>query len=221
MRDGAPQARILIAHSQALLRDGLRKMLEREPDFRVVGDTDDGEAAVQLALDLKPDILILGLKLRQCHGLRTLRQLSSTPFEVRPILLAAAIEKHDVITALQFGTRGVVPQDSDTSLLFKSIRTVMAGGYWLSREIIPELVAILRFFREQTPQYQDYNLSRRELQIIRAIVSGSTNKDIARELSVSECQVKHCLTTIFSKLGVSGRVELALFSIRHNLVSQH
>ena len=218
MKDGVPHARILIADTQAMFREGLRKLLEREPDFRVVGDTDDGEKIVDLVLDLKPDVLLLDLKLHHCPGLRTLRELASTATKVRPILLTSAIEKHEVIEALQFGARGVVPKDSETCMLFKSIRTVMAGGYWVGRDSISELVKSLRFFREQASRHQKYDLSRQELKIVEAIVAGCTNKEIARELSVTDQTVKHCLTTIFAKVGVSGRMELALFAINNGLV---
>ncbi len=220
--DKNPQPfRILIADDHPIFRDGLRRLLEAEPGFRVVGEAEDGAKAIELARKLKPDILLLDLAMPHLPGLETLRGLASAFIPVRTILLTAAIEKEQIAEALQLGARGVVLKDSATQLLFESIRAVMAGQYWVGRERVSDLLATLRSLmpppREQQRQ-KTFGLTPRELDIVSAIVAGYTNKDVAQKFSISEDTVKHHLTNIFDKLGVSTRLELALYAVNHHLI---
>jgi two-component system nitrate/nitrite response regulator NarL len=215
--------RILIADDHPILRDGLRRLLESEPDFEVVGAAADGEEAVELALALRPDILLLDLAMPRLPGLEALRELAGATTAVRTILLTAAIEKEQIVKALQLGARGVVTKESATELLFKSIRTVMAGEYWVGREAVADLVQTLHELAAPAPsgsraRQDSFGLTSRELEIVSAIVAGLSNKEIAQKLSLSEQTVKHHLTSIFDKVGVGNRLELALFAIHHRLV---
>lgn len=212
--------RILIADDHPIVRDGLRRLLETEPDFSVVGQAADGREAVKLVRELTPDVLLLDLSMPRLPGLEVLRELSESAAAVRTILLAAAIEKEQIIEALQMGARGVVLKESATQLLFKSIRTVMAGQYWVGREKVSDLVAALRGLVASGGEKPDKNfgLTRRELEIVSTIVAGYTNRDIAQKFSLSEDTVKHHLTHIFDKLGVSSRLELAMFAVNHRII---
>jgi two-component system nitrate/nitrite response regulator NarL len=126
--------RIVIADDHPIFRDGLRRLLESEPDFKVIGEAPDGAEAVKLTRQLRPEILLLDLAMPRHPGLEALRELSSgSPSSVRIILLTAAAEKAQIIEALQLGARGVVLKDSATQLLLKAIHTVMAGEYWVGR----------------------------------------------------------------------------------------
>jgi two-component system nitrate/nitrite response regulator NarL len=219
MNDEASAIRILIADDHPIFRDGLRRLLESEPGFCVVGEGADGEQAFKLARQLKPDVLLLDLAMPRMPGLEVLRELASSPTPVRTILLTAAIERAQIVEALQLGARGVVLKESATQLLLKSIRVVMAGQYWLGGEGVTDLVQSLRELRAgiEAPQ-RPYGLTPRELEIISSIVAGYTNKDIAEKFSISELTVKRHLTNIFDKLGVSSRLELALFAVHHRLI---
>lgn len=222
MAESRGPIRILIADDHALFRDGLRRLLEVEPDFRVVGEAADGAEAVEATGRLRPDVLLLDLAMPRLPGLETLRELGAAGTPVRIILLTAAIEKAQIVQALQLGARGVVLKDSATQLLLKCIRTVVAGEYWVGREGVADLVSALRDLlpaSRQEARQKTFGLTPRELEIVAAVVSGSTNKDIARELAISEDTVKHHLTNIFDKTGVSNRLELALFAVSKNLVS--
>jgi DNA-binding NarL/FixJ family response regulator len=212
--------RILIADDHPIVRDGLRRLLETEPDFQVVGQAADGREAVKLVKEVQPDVLLLDLSMPRLPGLEVLRELSDSSSPVRTILLAAAIEKEQIIEALQMGARGVVLKESATQLLFKGIRTVMAGQYWVGREKVSDLVAALRGLVASGGEKPDKNfgLTRRELEIVSTIVAGYTNRDIAQKFSLSEDTVKHHLTHIFDKLGVSSRLELAMFAVNHRIV---
>jgi two-component system nitrate/nitrite response regulator NarL len=213
--------RILLADDHPIVRDGVRRLLETEPDFRVVGQAADGREAVRLVSRCAPDILLLDLAMPRLPGLEVLRELSASDSPVRTILLTAAIEKEQIIEALQIGARGVVLKEAATELLFKSIRAVMAGQYWVGRAEVADLVQILRALLASSGKFQErsFGLTRRELEILSTVVAGYSNKEIARQLSLSEDTVKHHLSHIFDKLGVSNRLELAMFAVNHRLVA--
>src|SRR5215467_10008557 len=214
--------RIVIADDHPIFRDGLRRLLEAEPGLKVIGEACDGAEAVKLARQLKPDILLLDLAMPRHPGLEALRDLGSNSGAsmVRVILLTAAAEKHQIVEALQLGARGVVLKDSATQILLKSIRAVMSGEYWVGRESVSNLVQYLRSLIGSSPvasRQKRYGVTPRELEIISAVVAGYANKEIAEHFKISEDTVKHHLSNIFDKLGVSTRLELALFAVNQAL----
>jgi len=191
--------------------------LESQRDMKVVGKATDGESAVSLALKLRPDILLLDLSLPSKSGMQALRELSGSNFHGKTIVLTASIDRGQIVEAIQFGARGVVLKDSPPELLFKSIRSVMVGQYWLERSSVSDLAQQLHS-QPAIPGRRAFSLTPRESQIIAAVVGGYGNKDIAEKLSISDQTVKNHITAIFDKLGVSSRLELALFAMNHQLV---
>lgn len=213
--------RILIADRQDMFREVLGRLLELQPDFSVVGDTDDGEQLVKLVAEQKPDILLLELNLRKLSGAEALQKIASLQPSVRAIILTDAAGNNTIAQALLWGVHGIVRKEDPTHLLFKSIRSVMNGQYWVNHTEVAEIVQHLRSLAaaiEQKAQQQARSLSARQQQIIEAIVSGASNKDIAQEMSLSERTVKYHLTRIFETLGVSGRMELARHSLKNKVV---
>src|SRR6266436_4690212 len=214
--------RILIADDHPIFRDGLKRLLESERDFKVVGEACDGVEAVNMVRQLKPEILLLDLAMPRRPGLEALREMSDgpEPLAVRVILLTAAAEKNQIVEALQLGARGVVLKDSATQLLLKCIHTVMAGEYWVGRESVSNLVQYLRTLMQSSSdeaRKKKFGLTPRELEIVSAVVAGYSNKEIAEYFKISEDTVKHHLSNIFDKLGVSTRLELALFAVNQGL----
>jgi len=212
----------VLADDHPIFRDGLRRLLEAEIGLKVIGEASDGNDAVKLVRQLKPDILLLDLAMPRQPGLEALRELSrgdgSGP--VRVILLTAAAEKNQVVEALQLGARGVVLKDSATQVLLKAIQTVMTGEYWVGRERVSNMVLYLQNLVQsssQEAQKKKYGLTPRELEIVSAVVAGYANKEVAEHFKISEDTVKHHLSNIFDKLGVSTRLELALFAVNHSL----
>ena len=213
--------RILVADDHRIFRDGLCKLLAAEADFYVEGETGDGDMALQLVQQLHPDILLLDLAMRP-DGLQTLRKLANQPASAtRTILLTAAIENSQIVEALQLGARGVVLKEAATAVLFKCIRAVMAGQYWIGNGAVADLVKLVREITSPAPKQAcpRNGLTPRELQVIATIIAGYSNKEIAQKFSISEDTVKHHLTNIFDKLGTSSRLELATYAISHRLVN--
>jgi DNA-binding NarL/FixJ family response regulator len=238
------QVRLVFAGYSPTFRDALRYLFQAKADLKVVGEASDGAEAVQLARQLKPDILLLNLIMPRhpgmtpedrTGGMKVLRELGDpeNPTPVRVIVLTAEIGKSQMVEALQLGARGVLLKSSPTETLFKAIQTVMADGYWVGREQVSNLEQYLRTLiqsiDEEARRRGDQarrlrELSPRELEIVSAVVylrptynGAPTDKEIAEHLKISEDAVKRTLRNIFDKLGVYTRLELALFAFNQGL----
>lgn len=213
--------RVFIADDHSLIRDGLRKLLQSESGFEVVGEASDGEMLMSTIRDVRPDVLLLDLAMPRLNGMEVLRELSKTGIEVKTLLVTASIDKAQVVQALQLGAHGVLLKESGSSRLFDSIRCVMTGQYWVGRESVSDLIRALRSLGttpEPVERPRDFGLTRRELEIAALVTAGWSNPDIADRCSISEQTVKHHVSNIFDKLGVSNRLELALFAIHHKII---
>jgi DNA-binding NarL/FixJ family response regulator len=209
--------RIVIADDHPIFRDGLKRLLESEPELSVVGEAAEGREAVRLVAEKRPDVLLLDLAMPH-GGLVTLRDLAKGGHSARAILLTATIGNEDIVQALETGARGVVLKESATDLLFKSIRCVMAGEYWVLRESTANVFEALKRL-QKSAEDRGYGLTPREQEIVAAIVAGLNNRQIAQRFTIAEQTVKHHLSSIYEKLDVSTRLELAMFAVRERLVS--
>ena len=213
--------RIVIADDHPVVRIGVRNMLTQKDGFDVVGDANDGDEAITQTLELDPDILLLDVQMPKLPGLEAMRAIMNGTASVKILLLTSTITTQQVIEALQIGARGIVLKDALADHLQIAIKTVAAGDYWIGGKRVVNLVSALHELMEKAavPQRKTYGLTPRELEVVGCIVEGCSNRDIAKQFSLSEETVKRHLSNIFDKTGVSTRLELALFAIAHHLVT--
>lgn len=203
---------IAIADDHPVVRDGLRRILETEPDFKVIGEAADGIEAALLVRQLKPDVLLLDLFMPKASGFDVLRELEGT--DTRFLILTAGNKRSDLLEAVRCQAHGILTKDAPVDALLKAIRCVAAGEYWIERDLLANAV------QHQPPPFERLGLTDRELEIVAEIAAGLNNSDIGDKLGISELTVKRHLTNIFDKLGVASRLELALFAVSHNLQSR-
>ena len=214
--------RLLIADDAPVFRDGLRNLVESQPEFSVAGESAVGREVVTLARELKPDLLLLSLSVPHAAGLEVLHSLASLYPPIRILVLVEAVKEGSILEAFYLGAHGIVLRGSPREVLLNSIRSVIAGQYWLDGESMPILIEALRkpiASPKAAAAPRDYGLTPHELKIVRKIANASSNKEMGQELSISERTVKHHLTNIFNKLGISSRVELAVFALKNGLIS--
>jgi two-component system, NarL family, nitrate/nitrite response regulator NarL len=211
--------RVMIADDHVIFRAALRRLLEFERGFHVAGETGGNGEVVSLARRLEPDVLLLD----DAHGhqaLDAVREVSTLKHTCRTILLTAQIREQQLVQAFRAGARGIMAKASPVDLLFRSIDAVMAGEYWVGRERVADLVRVFRSGPSDSHDKRPFGLTSRELQVVEAVVAGYTNKEIADHLTISHNTAKHHLSSIFDKLGVSNRLELALFTHSHGILQQ-
>jgi DNA-binding NarL/FixJ family response regulator len=216
MADTVRDVRIAIADDHQIFRDGLRRLLESEPGFRVVAEAADGAAAVLMVREHRPDILLLDVSMPRMGGLDALA--TEDVQATRVMLMTAAIDPSDLLKAVQHGARGVVLKESATRHLIDGIHRVLDGKFVIGNELADDLADAVR--QGQAPKERPYGLTAREREIVAAVGSGDSNRDIATRLNISLQTVKHHLTSIFDKTGTSSRLELALFAIRQGLAGK-
>jgi len=217
--------RIVVADDHPIFRDGLCKLLALEEDFEVVAQAQDGRQVLDVLQQYEPDILLLDLKMPGLDGLATLQRLQVVKNKTRVIVLTASDDKNEFVQAMKLGTSGIVLKQTATELLIKSIRKVHAGEIWLDSHTT---AAVIRQFvaaddapppaAQSAPRDRERSpLSQREREIVALVAQGFKNKEMAEKMFISEQTVKNHLHNIFDKLGVSDRLELALYAIHNNL----
>jgi DNA-binding NarL/FixJ family response regulator len=236
---GSPVS-IVLATDSPILRDALRSIIEGAQDLRLAGCLETQGELDSLASKPKPDLVILDAAFVGGTLLAVIDKLIERNTKV--LLIGGEEEKTPIVEALLRGLNGVIGRKSTPDLIRRCVRAVVSGEIWVSRQLTAALIDSLRTGTADTSTLSQtvarmfqgdrkepntataneenrYGLTKRELQIIGALVEGQTNKDIAATFSVSEYTVKHHLTNIFDKLGVYNRVELVLFAINHHLVA--
>ena len=210
--------RVLMADDHVIFRTGLRKLLATEDDIKIVGEASNGGDCIKMLAKLKPDILLLDLRMPDKDGLAVLEEVNFDQLPTRVVVLTAAEDDRDVVRAMRLGARGVVLKQSATELLVKSIRKVQGGEIWLDNRMTTEVMKAFSKSDDGGPRREKPLLSDREREIVQLVAQGYRNKEIGERLFISDLTVRNHLHNIFDKLGVSDRLELALYAIHHLLI---
>jgi DNA-binding NarL/FixJ family response regulator len=225
-------ARVLLSDEDGLFRSSLRQLLEapapilREvygvdvaDGLEVVGEAGTGDDVIGLAGGTDADLLLLG-NLPGSQSLAILGELMVTGSACRTILLCTEMSRADLAEAIRLGARGLVLKNASAAVLLEAIRWVLEGRCWLDHALITDFIETARPLIQSTPARLGAvsRLTKREREVLGFIVAGYANKEIAHVSSVTEDSIKHHLTRIYEKLGVSNRVELATFATEHGLL---
>lgn len=208
--------KILIADDHPVVREGLMTMIGREPDFKVVGEAKNGVEAVEKAKELKPDIVLMDLRMPEMDGVEAIRQISASEPSTRFIILTTFSDDEYIFKGIEVGARAYLLKDAPREDLFKAIRAVYQG-----ESLIQPVVAskVLDRFAELSRQAQlPETLTDREIEVLRLIAKGSANKEIATELNISNSTVKTHIASIFQKLGANDRTEAVTQAIKKGII---
>jgi two-component system, NarL family, nitrate/nitrite response regulator NarL len=219
---GKNSIRVAIADPHAIFRDGLRKLLGAESDFEIVTEASSPVLLLSSLATTRPDILLISTPLEPEAGPDVFAVIQSQFPDIKVIVLSTAGDQDEFVRNVRSGARGIVQKSTSGSMLIKAIRKVQDGEFWLDRSTTAEVV---RHFTERRaepaaePRQNEGrlpSLSRREREIVNLVTHGLRNKELAEKLQISEQTVKNHMHNIFDKLGVSDRLELALYAIHHN-----
>lgn len=230
-KENSPAAviKVAIVDDHHLFREGLGKLLGSEAGLHIAASADTVQSAVEQIRSVRPDIVLLGWAASSAGSQRIFQAIMEAKLPSRVIMLVETDSKDDFVEAVKQGCCGIVPKQTSTELLIKSIRKVHAGEFWLDRLTTADIIR--RLAKRQAPapaagnapatrggvREQGAVLSTREREIVALVAQGFKNKEMAERMFISEQTVKNHLHNIFDKLGVSDRLELALYAIHHNL----
>ncbi len=204
--------RVLLADDQALFREGIRTLLSVQPDIEVVGEASDGEEAIQLAAKLRPAVVLMDLQMPRLDGVEATRLLRDLVPNCRVIVLTTFEDDEYVFAGLRAGAVGYLLKDTSAEALVQAIRAAVRGESFIQPSVAAKVVAEFSRLADQVPRAEPLaeSLSDRELEVLRLVSKGATNREIASTLVIAEGTVKNHMTSILGKLGVRDRTQAAL-----------
>jgi DNA-binding NarL/FixJ family response regulator len=207
--------RVLIAEDHAMIREGLKQLLELEKDLKVVASVPDGQQAVDAYHSMKPDVVLLDINMPRKNGLEAVQEIRAYDADARVLMLTIHQDREYLFKALELGAMGYVLKDAESRVLIEAIRTVHAGQTYIHASMAKELIT--EFKRIKSGDDNPNQLSPRELEVLKLLAGGMVNKDIASTLFISEKTVKNHISSIFRKLEVQDRTQAAVYAIKHHL----
>jgi len=207
---------VLIADDHALIREGIKQILELEEDISVVGKANDGEEAFELAEKLNPDIILLDINMPKLNGIETLRRFKDMGIKSKVIILTIHEDKEYILKTLKLGANGYLLKDSSANTLIEGIRKVAKGENYIQPSVA-DLVNSTNNDVDNKIIEKINSLTNREYEVLVLIAEGLNNKDIAERLYISEKTVKNHVSNIFKKLDLNDRVQAAIFAYKNNI----
>jgi DNA-binding NarL/FixJ family response regulator len=204
--------RLVIVDDHPVVRDGLRGMLESQPDFEVVGEASNGEEAVQLASSLNPEVMLMDLRMPVMDGVTALREIKASNPAVQVLVLTTYDSDADILLAIEAGAMGYLLKDTSREDMYAAIRATARGESVLSPGVASRLIGQMRAPAEE-------KLSSREVEVLQLVAEGASNREIASSLHISQATVKSHLIHIFDKLGVSDRTAAVTVALRRGILS--
>jgi DNA-binding NarL/FixJ family response regulator len=208
--------KLMIVDDHIILREGLKVVLSREPDFKVVGEASDGSEGVQKALELKPDVVLMDIRMPY-SGLQATMDITQALPDTKILIITVSDTEADLVEAVKAGARGYLLKGMDAKELVTAVRTVAGGGAIFTPSIAAKLLD--DFKADLNKNADDVNLTEREMDVLMLVAKGASNKEIAKKLDVSEPTVKAHLRNILSKLHMKNRSQAAVYASQRRWLS--
>lgn len=214
-----PKIRIMIVDDHPIVREGLVSVLKRDDDFEIIGEAPDGRTAVKRAVSLKPDLILMDLRMPEMGGVEAMKEIRAAAPGIKFLVLTTYDTDEHIVGALEAGASGYLLKDAPRDDLFNAIRTVARGDALLQPRVAARL---LQHMAGQTQRGGvsdgEEELSPREIEVLQLVARGYANKEIAARLTITEATVKTHLAHIFQKLGVNDRTEAVTTAVQRNII---
>ncbi len=206
--------RVVVADDHKVVRAGIRELLADEPDIEVVGEARNGREAVELALTHRPDVVVMDINMPELSGVEATRQIRAAAPTVRVLVLTAYQDDPYIYGLLDAGASGYILKTAEGADIVRAVRATAAGQSAIDPAVAPRLIA-----RVTQPATQNDGLTERELEVLRLVARGQTNKQIGAALQISDRTVQNHLANIYAKLGAASRTEAVTIGLQRNLIS--
>jgi DNA-binding NarL/FixJ family response regulator len=210
--------RVLLVDDHAVFREGLRAILDLQRDIRVVGEAKDGAEAIKMTAELAPHVVLMDIGMPVMDGITATRMITAQDQRVGVVVLTMYREDRYVFEAIKAGARGYVLKDAQAKDVLNAIRAIHRGEVLIDPGIATKLIEEFRRLAEGQSRKERLDLNQREIEILRLVSQGATNRDIAAALFLSEQTIKNKLSVIFQKLHVNNRAEAVAFATREGLI---
>ncbi|RCX15478.1 LuxR family two component transcriptional regulator [Anaerobacterium chartisolvens] len=211
---------VLIADDHSMFRQGLKQILELEDDISVIAQACNGDEAVKFTREKKPDVILMDINMPGINGLQAIKEIKLERLPSKIIVLTIHEDREYLFKTVQMGAEGYVLKDAEPSVLIEAIRNVFNGQSYIQANMTTELVKEFnRVTLHEKEKGEENLLTAREIEVLELIAEGMINKEIAKELYISEKTVKNHVSNIFKKLNVSDRTQAAIYAFKHNIKS--